>query len=96
MKQSRMSDGGVAAESERVFGVVAAEETKARELMRCFLRQGDRVRTLWYPDARRLIADAEGRRFEAVVLFAPPDCPQGDSEELELRGAFRGLPLYRI
>jgi hypothetical protein len=82
--------------TQRVFGVVAPTENMARELMRCLVRQGDRVQTLWYPDSSRLIADAETRRFEAVVLFAPEDCIEGDREEMELRGAFRGLPLYRL
>lgn len=80
----------------RVFAVVSADEARAREVVRCFARQGDRVRTLWFPDAHELISTIEQPRFEAVILFAPEDCQRGDAEELELRGAFRGLPLYRL
>ncbi len=82
--------------SGRVFAVVASDEARAREVVRCFSRQGERVQTDWYPDAHALVLAEETPRFEAVILFAPEDCPKGDAEEMELRGAFRGLPIYRL
>jgi hypothetical protein len=80
----------------KTYAVVAGDECRAKELVRCFARQGERAQICWYPDARALISANENPRFEALILFASEDCARGDAEELELRGAYRGFPIYRL
>jgi hypothetical protein len=87
---------GEASVAERVLAVVAGQRERAKEVVACFQRQGERVNSVWYPSARELVATEQRPRFEAVILFASQDDADADVDEAALRGAMRGTPFYRL
>lgn len=79
----------------RVLAVIAEHAEQAEQIAAQFAEQGELVEAVWYPDSRRLLAEKETSRFQAVILFPTTD-GAADANELAVRNALVGMPLYRV
>ncbi len=87
---------GSAGVSRRVLAVIAGNEAQAGEIATQFAKQGEEVEAVWYPGSKQLLAEKGTPRFEAVILFPLLSEAATDADEIALRSALSGTPLYRV